>query len=374
MDIGIHAVAAFRVQPTGVERYLSELLRSMAILPDASAHRFLLYTNQQPTTHHQPYVMSGGLFGAGRSEIRVLRALLMWTQLRLSWEMLRFPPDVLFLPAQALPRALPKSSVATIHGVEFLHVPDRYPATRRRYLDFITRDALRRSRAVIVPSDATKGDLLRFYDANPEKVHVVPHGLPAFLSKEEFHAIFPPPAPYFLYLGRLELNKNVDGIVRAFTRFRKRNGAGAPELVLAGTPGFGFRRIRGLIGRSSARDGIHLRGYVSESEKQALLRGAVALLFPSWAEGFGFPILEAHVAGVPVVTSSVTAMPEVAGQRGALFVVPGADDELAEAIERLTEDRELRRNLITSGQQNIERFSWERAAASTLRILTEAAA
>lgn len=366
MDIGIHAVAAFRVQPTGVERYLGELLRAMAVLPDALTHRFLLYTGRR--------VPVSSFLSQPPFSILALPFPFLWTQLRLSWEMLRFPPHVLFSPAQALPRVLPKSAVATVHGVEFLHAPDRYPAARRRYLDFITRDALRRARAIIVPSDATRSDLFRLYGADQKKVHVIPHGPPAFMSKGEVCAVSSLPTSYFLYLGRLELNKNVDGIVRAFTRFRKLSGTTAPELVLAGAPGFGFGRIRGLIGRSSARDRIHLRGYVSEEEKRALLSGAIALLFPSWAEGFGLPILEAHAAGVPVVTSSVTAMPEVAGRSGALFVVPGADDELTEAMERLNEDSALRNQLIISGQQNIERFSWERAAAATLRILTEAAA
>ena len=109
-------------------------------------------------------------------------------------------------------------------------------------------------------------------------------------------------------------------------------------------------------------------GYVEEAKRLRFLQGAVALLHPSWAEGFGLPILEAQAARVPVLTANTTAMPEIAGD-GAVFVQPGDDASLASAMERIAEDSRLRGLLIDAGVENLKRFSWQRAASETLKVL-----
>jgi glycosyltransferase involved in cell wall biosynthesis len=114
---------------------------------------------------------------------------------------------------------------------------------------------------------------------------------------------------------------------------------------------------------------MRILGYVGEREKWRFLADATALLLPSWAEGFGMPILEAQAVGTPVVTGDTTAMPEVAGKHGALFVPSGDDEALADAMGEIAEDQALRERLSGAGKKNLERFSWERAARKTLEVL-----
>ena len=365
MIIGVHAVAATRSQPTGVEVYTREVLRALAKLPDASAHRFLLYTN------------------TANGEWKVLRAPFLWTQVRLSWEMFRHAPSVLFVPAQALPRVLPRRTVVTVHGMEFDDVPHCYAKRTRAYLRWVTRDAVSRADSVIAVSEATKQGLIKRYGVSPEKVIVIHHGAPSPPRAEDPQPSTLPPAraydsgrwragnlqpPYFLYVGRLELKKNIDGIVRGFTLFLERHPDSSHELVLAGGAGFGYSQIRAAIASSPRCDRIRILGYVGEKEKWTLLRGAEALLLPSWTEGFGMPILEAQVACVPVITGTTGAMPEVAGD-GALFVPPGDDGAFAEALSAIADNSVLRVQFIKKGYANATRFYWEEAARKTMRVL-----
>lgn len=409
MVIGVHAVAAFRPEPTGVEVYAQELLHHMANLPDARKHRLLLYADRAKSEWRPPRFDSPLRFGSevdesrpglANGEVRILKFPMLWTQVRLSLELLRHSPDVLFVPAQALPRKLPKRTVAVIHGVEFKRVPSMYSRWQREYLHWITRDALSRADRIIAVSHATKHDLLRFYDADPHTIVVIHHGAPRHPQGARLAPVTVGAAqllrgaeiqdlrsglpandlgrrqwqggirnPYFLFVGRLELKKNVDGIVRGFTRFCEQRPQAPHELVLLGAPGFGYEKIQNALLKSSVRERMKVLGRVHEVEKWKWLLGAEALVFPSWAEGFGFPILEAQAAEIPVITASVTSMPEVAGDAGALFVEPEDPEALAEAMVRIGEDMTLRRVLIEAGQRNVTRFSWESTAQETLRVL-----
>lgn len=367
MTIGVHAVAAFRENPTGVEGYLQHLLCAWQKDLDATAHRFLLYTPTFPKEGRDPDFKRN--VKADHFSLRPLRAPFLWTQARLSWEIFRRLPDVLFVPATALPRVLPKHTVVTIHGLEFRHIPNAYGPLHRRYLDWATADAVRRAGHIIAVSEATKQDLLTFLDADPDRISVIHHGPPVSFKAREEYAFSSRVGPYFLYIGRIETKKNVEGIIRAYTQLRSRKRDVPKRLVLVGSPGFGFPLIQEALRRSPYRDEIELRGYVREEEKWGLLFGASGFVFPSWAEGFGFPILEAQQAGIPVVTGDRTAMPEIAGEKGALFVPPGDIGMIADAMERIVIDQQLRKELVAAGARNVQRFSWEDTARRTLRVL-----
>ena len=354
MTVGIHAQALFKNPVTGVEQYARQIIPRILNHVDARGHRFVLYA--------KPPVVSLPFSGV-HVTLKTLNFPLAWTQLRLSWEMRIRPSDVLFVPGQALPRIVPARTVVTIHGLEFEHVPQSYPFWQREYLRFVTRDAVRRAAHIIAVSAATKKDLQERYGVNPQKISVIHHGV----VPVTFPRILSADPPFFLFIGRLTVQKNIDGLIRAFTIFKKQTGF-PHRLVLAGTPGFGYQKVREAFQTSFARDDIVPIGYAPDSIRAQLLSGAAALVLPSWAEGFGMPILEAQAAGVPVICSNVTAMPEVAGE-GALCVPPGNDEALADALGRIATEPELSAHLVAKGSENVRRFSWERSAQETLRIL-----
>lgn len=355
MIIGVHAVAAYREKPTGVEGYARTLIDRVIGLPDASEHRFLLYADPSDDQKKN--------FQAENTELRALKSPALWTQARLSLEILTRPPDVLFVPAQALPRILPKRTVVTIHGVEFLQASHHYAPAHRRYLMWVTKDALRRADAVIAVSQATKSALIDRFQADPDRITVIRHGSPTAPKRvaKRSHK-----RPYFLFIGRLETHKNVDGIVRAFSQLRRKGRD--IDLLLVGSRGFGYEAIVREISESAFKDDIYELGYVDEGVKEELLQHALAFVFPSLAEGFGLPVLEAQSAAVPVITSSTTALPEITGDSG-LLVDPRDGEALLRAMGRVHDDFALRKRLVAAGKTNIRRFSWDRAAQQTLNLL-----
>lgn len=381
MTIGIHSVAAFKEQRTGVEEYAYRLIKNFAELQGAggqNAASFVLYTNRTSPK------LAEILGGRENFRIKILKFPFLWTQIRLSLEMFFNPPDVLFAPAHVLPLIHPKNSVVTVHGLEYERLPERYPFFFGKYLRWATKFSCRAAAKIIVPSESTKRDLIEFYGVPAGKISVVYHGYNNSAAGSD-SATAGVDFPFFLYLGRIESKKNVDGIIRAFEICKKKRslfvsppGAllcginGLPhKLVLAGGDGFRAEKLKKQIEKSRFSTDIILKGYVSEEEKAALLRNAAAFLFPSFYEGFGLPILEAQTAGVPVLTSNISSMPEVAGEGGAFFVDPKNVEEIAEKMYKIVSDENLRKNLIKNGLGNIKRFSWQKCAEEMLKIIIQ---
>jgi glycosyltransferase involved in cell wall biosynthesis len=213
-------------------------------------------------------------------------------------------------------------------------------------------------------------------------VVVIPHGVDGSVfhqsSPEEVDRVrrrYAIVGPYLLSLGGIEPRKNLPNLVRGFARLPEK---GRPALVLAGgsvawNPE-GRDALRAALGElpSKAREAIILTGYVGEDEKVALLGGAEALVYPSLYEGFGLPVLEAMACGTPVITSNVSALPEVAGD-AALLVDPADPDDIASAIGRLLEGQDLRKDLAVRGRARAASYSWKETARKTAATLGEAA-
>ena len=296
------------------------------------------------------------------------------------------PPEVLFIPVHILPLIHPKNSVVTIHGLEYKYFSEYYPRLHRIYLRFSTKYALKQVRKIIAVSENTKQDLIKLYGGDTSKIEVVHHGIinppqPSFkkegvekdssLFKGRLGGIFKEGErevrrPYLLYIGRIEQKKNIEGILEAY-RILKEKYQIPHQLVLAGAPGYGYEKIKFQV--SSFKFQVLQLGYVSDEEKWCLLSNADIFLFPSFYEGFGLPVLEAQTTGVPVVTSFNSSLPEIAGE-GALFVNSKNPVQIAQAVKNIIDDKNLRDKLVQAGYENVKRFSWEKCARETLKILT----
>jgi glycosyltransferase involved in cell wall biosynthesis len=237
--------------------------------------------------------------------------------------------------------------------------------------------ALRQARRILTPSEYVKQTVCERYRVAPEKVVVTPHGTdPFFLA---------PPAPgeieaserrvsagrFLLYVGAPAPHKNLTGLLRAFARLRTRPEAEGVRLVAVNGPAGRFRDLAPLIRELGLGDAVTLTGYVDDAVLRALYHRAVALVLPSFGEGFGLPVLEAMACGTPVVTSRVSALPEVAAD-AALYIDPREPDDIAAAMARLLADEALRRELACRGRARATAFSWDRTVAQVLRAYREA--
>jgi len=370
MVIGINAVAAFKKPRTGVEEYTYQLIKHLTMLEESKRHRFILYS--QGTVPKGQSLREGLSLRDSPLSIKQLKwSLPMWTQVRLASEMLLHQPDILFIPVHVLPLVHPQNSVVTIHGLEYEYYPEMYPWQHLRYLRWSTKYALKNARKIIAVSENTKKDLVELYGGNPEKIEVIHHGFN--VGSEQGQFLKP---PYILFIGRLETKKNIQGLIKAFNLLKEKHQV-PHKLVLVGPreqgQSLGYSPwnkdcIQGTVPVLDS-DQVIFTGYVSEREKWSLLKNADLFILPSFYEGFGMPILEAQAAGCPVITSNISSMPEVAGQ-GAILIEPKNIEQIAQTMYKVIKDSQFKNNLIVKGYQNIKRFSWQKCASKTLRILT----
>jgi alpha-1,3-rhamnosyl/mannosyltransferase len=235
------------------------------------------------------------------------------------------------------------------------------------------RTAERAARLLCV-SEATARELVRVYPETRERLRVVPNGVDAEFApstdpaaREETRRRHAGGKPYILYLGTLEPRKNVGTLVEACERIWSRR-AGLPDLVLAGGSGWKSSALFDRIERSPFREKIHMPGYATRAVARDLYRAAEVFAYPSLAEGFGLPVLEAMACGVPVVASTAEALREVAGE-AALFADPGDSAAFARAIEHVSEDAAIRARLSAAGLAQAAKFSWEACARGTATVL-----
>ncbi|HHS97103.1 MAG TPA: glycosyltransferase family 1 protein [Chloroflexi bacterium] len=362
MIVGIDASRAVSPHPTGTEMYSRRLIQ--ALLSLGSGYHFRLYFRSAPA----PDLFPG-------AELRVIPFPRLWTHLRLSWEMARRPPDLLFVPAHVLPPIRPPRTLVTVHDLGYLYFPRAHPLLQRLYLDLSTRWNARVATRVLADSEATKADLVARYGTPAAKVTVAYPGYDERLAPvRDPSAIaavktrYGIEGNYFLYLGTLQPRKNLARLIDAFARLRPEAARPAIYLVLAGRPGWLYRDLFGRVRRYGLEDRVLFLGYVPEADKPALLSGALALVFPSLYEGFGLPVLEAQACGCPVICSTAASLPEVAGG-GALLVDPYDVEGWAEAMARLAEDPGLRADLVERGFVNLRRFSWHQCARTVLSVI-----
>lgn len=381
MLIGVDASRALRARRTGTEQYALSIVRCLLELPRAAQHRWRLYTDVLPESE------TGGESGWNLPDHAawcVLPGRRLWTHRCLARELAQRPPDVLFVPSHVIPlrprRWLPPA-VVTIHDLGYLHFPQAHPWPQRLYLRLSTQWSVRAAQRVIAISQATADDLQQHLGLAPEplqrKVRVIheaapePVGQRGRLAIEGVRRRYGLQRPYALYVGTLQPRKNLSRLIAAYEQLCA-GGQADFDLVLAGGTGWLSEPVVARAGQSAYAEHIHLPGYVPDDELPALLAGAHVFCYVSLFEGFGLPVLEAQRAGVPVMTSTHSSLPEVAGD-AALLVDPLDVEAIAQAMLDLSRDEALRQRLIAAGYANVQRFSWERAAAETLAVLEEAA-
>jgi len=256
---------------------------------------------------------------------------------------------------QRLPRIRRGRAIATFHDLFVMTGDYSTPEFRARFTAQ-SREAAERADAIIAVSAFTGRQVVELLGVEPSRVHVVHHGV------RRLPAPRLPRERVVLNVGAIQTRKNIARLVEAFETLD-----GSWRLVLAGSFGHGAESIQARIERSPARPRITVARYVSAGELAQWYARASIFAFPSLDEGFGIPVLEAMAAGVPVVTSTSSALPEVAGN-AALLVDPRDTGALAQALQRLVQEPELRQELARLGDERVREFSWDQAVTKTWTV------
>ena len=303
---------------------------------------------------------------------------LLWTQTAFGARAAAWQADVLLAALTIAPVSGALPVVSVVHDLTPVTHPEWHAArTLMGFLPFWDRTAEKSARFACV-SESTARELARLHPETATRIRVALNGVDPEFSPGGDEALrqgtrerFAAGRPFLLYLGTLEPRKNVGAIVEACERLWEEDAL-RPDLVLAGGMGWSASPLRDRIETSPFRGRIHLAGYAARETALALYRSAEAFVYPSFAEGFGLPLLEAMACGLPCVASTADALVEVGGD-AALYAPPGDTRALAQAIAEALEDPVTRRRLSAAGPRRAALFTWEAAAAATAEALEEAA-
>ncbi len=363
MKIGIEAERANNPTKTGVEHYAKELIVYLGKLDQKN--EYTLYLRNLPEKWFLE--LPKNFF------TKVIPFPQFWTQLRVSYEMYKNPPDVLFIPASALPLVHPKGSVVTIHDAAWLYYPEAFTWAMRTYLHWSTWHAVREAKKVIAVSNSTKNDLVKHFGISADKIAVVPHGYEASVkdfSKLSEEVAAKLPEKYVLFLSTLQPRKNVEKLIDAFRLLKEEHPDLPHKLVIVGKAGWKFETILRKIDEN--KDIVVYLRHISDDDRWPVYNRADLFIHPSLYEGFGMWLLEAFECKVAAAVSNNSSMPEVGGD-AALYFDPQKVEEIKNTMAKLLYDPQLRQQLIEKGTKRLSEYSWERCAQETLAVLEEAA-
>lgn len=366
MKVALQVDQLFLNAPGGIGTYIRNLVPALANR-DPSVEMMLFHSRFDSPQPPEPWIRE--------HSTHELRARMRSLYLR--WNVVGRPPlpaplagaDIVHVTNHAgvAPAGARQRLVVTVHDLAFDVLPGAFPARWRVVYRLGLRAAVRRADAIVTPSRTTAEDLLSRTAVDPSKLHVVPlaASLPAGkLDADDVLARLKIRGPYVLFVGTLEPRKNLVRLVRAYRRVA---AEGFPHaLVLAGPLGWHHESLMRELALQGPGE-IVMTGEISADELDAVYRAADVFAYPSLYEGFGLPVLEALVRGIPTVASNTSAVPEVSGD-AALGVDPRSVRSIAQAISSLMSDVGLADRMAARARAQAQRFSWDETARLTLQV------
>ena len=264
--------------------------------------------------------------------------------------------------------------ILTAHDLSFKFFPQFFSAKQRLWHWAVNpQKQCRQAAALIAPSENTKRDIVDYYQIPAEKVKVIHGGLSAIFNnqitnKDKRKEKYNLPDKFILFLGAIESRKNIAGLIEAFELAQPSLPA-SYSLVIAGSGrGWKNKQIYSRALASPLRNKIEFIGYVDAADKPALYSLSELFVYPSFYEGFGFPVLEAMACGAPVITSNRSSLPEIT-ENAAYLINPNRPAEIADAMIKMLTDEKLRERFKTMGPEQAKKFSWETAAKEWLNLI-----
>lgn len=286
-------------------------------------------------------------------------------------------PDVFFSPDGFLSLRAKARQVVVCHDISFEHFPQYVPGLVKRYYKYFTPKYLKRAHQVVSVSNFVKQDIFQYYGIDPSKITVANNAArdafqPMGQSEQEaFKAEHTQGEDYFIYVGAIHPRKNVELIIQAFEQYKLKTKS-TIQLVLLGRLAWQTGEFERRLTNSPVRKDIILPGYCTTVQLVQYTAAAQAMIYVSKSEGFGIPLLEAMQCGVPLIVSDQTSLPEVAGD-AALICSVDDKEQLAEYMEAIILNEDLRADLIQKGYKRVKHYTWDRAAEVCFSAIEKAA-
>jgi glycosyltransferase involved in cell wall biosynthesis len=366
MIIGIDASRYNLPNPTGVEKYTNTIIEGILREPwKGSKLRFYVRNSKQKQKLQENAKCEN-------FEVTIIHWPFLWTLLGLSIELYFHPINTLFIPSHTLPLYTPKKSIITIHGIEALLFPKAYTWFQSHYQKWSLHQLIKKKAHTICVSESIKNELIKHLSlptTHYPLLTTIHNGFtpPAHMSdletvKNKYHL----PEKYILSIGRIEPRKNQLSLIKAFEDIAIEEKD--LHLILAGKPGTDGQSIIKRATSSRFANRITVLGYTPQADLNTILKNAHIFTYPSLAEGFGIPILEAMSLGIPVLTSNESACREVSGD-AAVLINPHNIESLKEGLKKMLTDEELLHKLSLQGQERAKDFSWKKCVDETIKII-----
>jgi len=380
MNIGIDIRVLARGSRTGVEEYAINLLDHLLRLEEKVNYKLFYNAYQKVELNYDWLSLNNVQLKDFRIPNRLFFILARYFNQPKMDKLLK-GADIYFNPHFFIaPVSLRCKKIITFHDLSFEHYPEFFSWRKRAWHKFLmnTKQEAKQADKIIAVSESTKQDLINIYGIEKEKIEVIYSGVGEqfknISSKSVLKNIslkYGLPEKFILFFGTIEPRKNIIGLIKAFEILKQNQSIPSElKLVIAGTKGWLYQDIFKTAQESKYKKDIIFTGFIEEEDKPCLYNLAELFVFPSFFEGFGFPPLEAMACEVPTIVSGNSSLPEVVGQ-GALIIDPFNIDEIAWAMETGLNNMDLRKRLIKKGLEQAKKFSWEKCAQKTLKILKE---
>ncbi len=368
MRIGINADEANVENPVGIGQFALNVIRWLERIDKKNQYYLYLTT---PKNQRLPSVRGGWNY-------KYIWPQKFSTQLALPFKLLlnRERLDVFYTPTHYAPRFCPMPSVISIMDVSYLIYPEYFAKKDLWQLKNWTEYSVKNAKKIVVISESTKKDVVKFYGNKKNDVVVC---YPGYDEKfrlvsdrekiEKCKIKYGITGDYMIAVGTLQPRKNYERLMRVFAKLKAKGRS--EKLVIVGKYGWLYDSLFAAIKKLNVGHDVIVTGYIPDEDTVSLLNGAKLYVLASLYEGFGIPVLEAQACGVPVALSNVSSLPEV-GQDAGLYFNPIDEDDMVAKIYQILTDEQLREKLRQEGLENVKKFSWEICATHVLKTIEEA--
>ncbi len=290
----------------------------------------------------------------------------IWFEFQIPRILKKYKVDLFFSPDGYLSLNTRVKQLAAIHDINFAHRPKDLPWLKAKYYNHYFPRFARKAKRIVTVSFFSKEDIFRTYKIDIDKIDVVYNGVntmyrPTLLTeKDRTKATYTGGKDYFLFIGSLHPRKNICGLLRAYDAFRTSVDSDI-KLVIIGESMFKTSDIEFTYEGMRYKDDVVFTGRLNNDELHQVLGASLALTFVPFFEGFGIPVIEAMNAGVPVICSNTTSLPEVGGN-AVLYVDPFSLDQIRNAMIKIFQEKDIRDSLIKKGFVQKDKFSWDKTA------------
>lgn len=370
MKIWIDGLEANVPQRLGSSQVAFELLKNLEIIDKKNSYTILL---PSPPMADLPRPRVGWKY-------KILKPRRLWTRIALPFALYttKEKPDVFFSPTHYIPRFSPVKRVATVFDLSYLHFPHLFNKKDLWQLTNWTKFSINNASQIVTISNFTKSDIIKNYHINKDKITVAYPGYDSTAFKplkdtqkiENYKRKYKISGEYIIYVGTVQPRKNLIKLIESVAKIKDLKLVIVGKISGVGRQAWMFDEILKKPKELGIEDRIIFTDFIPTQDMASLMKGSLAFVLPSLWEGFGIPVVDAMAAGVPVIVSNVSSLPEIVGKAG-LLVNPKSVDQIEQAIRTIAADKKLRLQKSKAGVIQASKFSWKKMAKSVLKVLEE---